>query len=663
MKYIWNSAFNNYFHLSFLRQVLFTFKSVVFMEESRIRLRIFVGLIVVMLSVLGGRLVQLQLIESEIYSGESHKNSVHTQQVRPSRGLMYDRNGVLLVDNEPSYTITLTPRYFDEKNIPLLAQLLGVSDSVVVQRLEEARAWSPFKPSRSFREVPFERFSRIQENQFRLPGVDYEIEEKRRYHHVRASHVFGYVKEISAAQLARKKKEGYRMGDVIGQAGLERFYEPYLRGKYGERFVLVNVHGQVIGPYNDGAEDIPPRSGYDLHLTLDHKLQQFVEHLFVNKRGAAIAMNPQTGEILAMVSMPDYDPALLAGIIDPEVWKALNVDPYTPLFNRATMSMQPPGSTFKPFMALVGLHEGVIGRNTRINCPGGFYYGRFFKCHGGAHGLLTVKEAIKLSCNTFFFDVMMRLNFGHWSAWGRKFGFGQSVPIDLPEQRSGIMPDSAYFDRQYGKGRWTPGYLVSLGIGQGDVSLTPLQLVRYAAAVANGGMLVTPHLVREIRHPETGEHRLPELAAPVDLGLNPRYLKEVQEGMRLMVMENNSTVKWGNVVVAGKTGTAQNPHGKDHSWFMGYAPYEHPEIVVAVLVENGGFGASVAAPMAGLIMEYYLTGEISPQKRWVYQLVMQAKSEEIIPDSLRTDWQQVERAQLSQGEFFVPTARDIVRGQ
>ncbi len=628
------------------------------MEEIRFRLRLLLGLILVTISLLGARLVQLQILESEIYLGESQKNSVHSRLIPPPRGLMYDRDGELLVDNEPTYTLTFTPYYFDTKKVPLIAELLHVPDSLILQKLEEARAWSPYRASRVFREVPFEAFSRIQENLYQLPGVGYEIEARRSYHKVRASHVFGYVKEISAKELEAKKDEGYRPGDVIGQAGLERYYEKYLRGKYGRSFVLVNVHGQVVGPYLDGQEDIPPVSGYDLHLTLDADLQAFTEKLFVHKRGAAVALDPRTGEILAMVSKPDYDPALLAGIIDPAVWKALNADPYAPLFNRATMSVQPPGSTFKPFMALVGLHEGVITRRTIISCPGGFYYGgRLFRCHGGVHGPLTVKQAIKLSCNTFFFDVMMRLNFGHWSAWGHRFGFGERVPIDLPEVRSGIMPDSAYFDRVYGE--WTPGYLVSLGIGQGDVSVTPLQLARYVAAIANGGTLVTPHLVREIRHPETGERIEPSRAPARDLGLNPVYLHEVQEGMRLMVMENNSTVEWGDVVVAGKTGTAQNPHGKDHSWFIAYAPYEDPQIAVAVLVENGGFGASAAAPLAGLMLEYYLTGQISPQKQWVYNMVMQTASEDIVPDSLRTDWENVERVQIQQGEFFIPTARDL----
>ncbi len=628
------------------------------MEEVRFRLRLLIGLIVAVISVLGARLVQLQILESDIYLGESQKNSVHSKLLAPPRGLMYDRKGRLLVDNEPTYTLTFTPYYFDRQKVPLIAELLGVPDSLILQKLEEARAWSPYRASRVFREVPFDAFSRIEENLYQLPGVGYEVESRRRYHLVRAPHVFGYVKEISAEELKQKRDKGYRPGDVIGQAGLERYYERYLRGVYGRSFVLVNVHGQEVGPYLGGSEDIPPRSGYDLHLTLDADLQAFTEHLFVHKRGAAVALDPRTGEVLALVSKPDYDPALLAGMIDPKIWRALNTDPYAPLFNRATMSAQPPGSTFKPFMALVGLHERVITPRTVITCPGGFYYGgRLFRCHGGAHGPLRVRQAIKLSCNTYFFDVMMRLNFAHWSAWGHRFGFGEQVPIDLPEVRSGIIPDSSYFNRTYG--RWTRGYLVSLGIGQGDVSVTPLQLARYVAAIANGGTLVTPHLVREIRHPETGERLVPPLDPPRDVGLNPAYLREVQEGMRLMVMENNSTVRWGDMVLAGKTGTAQNPHGKDHSWFIAYAPYEQPGIAVAVLVENGGFGASAAAPLAGLMMEYYLTGSISPQKQWVYQMVIQTASEDVVADSLRIDWDAVERAQMEQGEFFVPTARDM----
>jgi penicillin-binding protein 2 len=245
----------------------------------------------------------------------------------------------------------------------------------------------------------------------------------------------------------------------------------------------------------------------------------------------------------------------------------------------------------------------------------------------GSHGTLTVKDAIKRSCNTFFFTVMMRNDFQRWSQWGERFGFGVKMPTDLPEQIPGIFPDSTYFDRRYGKGKWTRGFLVSLGVGQGDLGITPLQLARYCSAVANGGMLHPPHLVRQIIRSDTGELVEPEIPDSERIPIEPRYFEMVREGMRRMVMENNSTVRWGDVVLGGKTGTAQNPHGKDHAWFMGFAPFEDPQIAVAVLVENAGFGASVSAPIGGLMMEQYLTGQTSQHPAWVHAMARNNNSE------------------------------------
>ncbi|HUF09578.1 MAG TPA: penicillin-binding protein 2 [Rhodothermales bacterium] len=591
------------------------------------RLRIFIAIVIVAIGLLTARLIHLQVINAEYYAGESEKNAVRLRVTQSARGLIYDRNGVLLVDNVPTYSLTVTPRYFDEERIPLLARLLEVPDSTVRARLDEASAWSPYQASRIFREVPFQIFSRVEEHLYQLPGVEFIVDDKRHYHGgVRASHVYGYVKEISERQLDTRKEKGYRQGDRLGQSGLERSYEPALRGESGRRFMMVNVHGQEVKSYREGSEDVPPQSGANLTLTIDANLQALVERLYENKRGGAVAIDPRNGEILALISSPDYDPRLLSGSVSQEVWKGLQDDPFKPLFNRATMSGQPPGSTFKPFMALVGLQTGVITPQTTVTCHGVYYFGRPFKCHGGAHGTLTVRDAIKRSCNVFFYTLMMRLDFDKWSKWGPEFGFGVVAPTDLPEVVSGLLPDSAYFDRAYPRG-WTRGYLVSLGIGQGDMVITPLQLARYAAALANAGTLHSPHVVRSAVDPQTGEafdfglepsHRIP---------ISPEHFETVREGMRRMVMENNSTVRWGDVVVAGKTGTAQNPHGEDHSWFMGFAPFDDPKIAVAVLVENAGYGATVSAPIAGLMMEQYLTGSIDQHPQFVKDMALRGKSE------------------------------------
>mgnify|MGYP001184828359 FL=1 len=602
------------------------------MIDYRVRARIFVGVIALLLGLLVLRLAQMQLWQTELYAGESRSNAVREQRVMPARGAIYDRNGVLLVDNAPAYSLLITPRYFDPKNIPLLARLLEVPDSVVANRLAQARAWSAYRPSRVFTDLPFETFSRVVENFYRLPGVQYEIDQRRRYHTpARAAHALGYVREITRTELEQLRDDGYAMGDRIGKAGLEKFYEKALRGVPGRAFKLVNIHGQEIKPYRDGAEDVPPISGYDLHLGIDYRVQALAESLFVGKRGAAVALDPNNGEIIALVSMPDFDPEVLSGPIDPETWRYLTTSPEKPLFNRATMSGVPPGSTWKPFMALVGLQEGVITARSTIYCPGGYLLGgRLFRCHGGAHGSLDVREAIRLSCNTFFFTVMMRLDVNTLRRWANRFGFGVPAPMDIAEQNPGLIPDSAYYNRRYPRG-WTAGYTINLGIGQGDMTVTPMQLARYVAAIANGGTLYPPHLVRELVHPETGEVLKPQLPPPEHIPIKPEHFQVVREGMR-RVMEAG-TGRWvqiPGIPSGGKTGTAQAPGGrKDHSLFIMFAPYDAPKIAIAVLVENAGFGATVAAPIASLMAELYLTGEVAttPQRRYLLEHVLRQRSQ------------------------------------
>ncbi|GIV62030.1 MAG: penicillin-binding protein 2 [Rhodothermaceae bacterium] len=601
------------------------------MEDYRIRIRIFIGLILVVLSILGLRVFQLQVLDASAYTGESRSNAIREVRVLPARGVMYDRHGVLMVDNEPTYTVTLIPRYFDRSRIGLLAGLLGVPDSVVARKLDEARAWSAFKPSPAFREVPFDVLSRILEHRDELPGVEYEVVPKRRYlTKARAAHALGYIREITADELARRRADGYRQGDLIGQAGLEKQYETVLRGQLGIEYKQVNVHGLVVRPYRDGAEDRPPVNGFDLHLTIDSGVQALAESLFVNKRGAAVALDPRTGGIIALVSKPDFDPDLFSRSVPRQTWQYLTQSPVKPMFNRATMSGMPPGSTWKPFMALMALQEGLITERTIINCPGGYRLGsRVFRDHAGhAHGPINVKEAIQHSCNTFFFTLMMRTDVNTWSRWARRFGFGRTIPMDLAEQSPGLIPDSSYFNRTYPRG-WTAGYTINLGIGQGDMVVTPMQLARYVAAVANGGTLLPPHLVERLEHPDTGEVRYPDRPAPETIPVDPHYFEVVREGMRrVMEAGTGRGVQIPGIPSGGKTGTAQAPGGrKDHSLFIMFAPFDDPRIALAVLVENGGFGATQAAPIASLLAEQYLTGQISPQRAWLVQRLLTLQSE------------------------------------
>ena len=601
------------------------------MDDYRIRVRVFVGVVLTVLGVLVLRLAYLQLVDTKAYVGASRSNAIRNQRVLPARGGLYDRNNILMVDNEPTYTLTLTPRYFDKSRIGMLARLLSVPDSLVEVRLQEAIRWSAFKPSPLLQEVSFEVLSRVLENQYLLPGVSYEVTQKRRYlTRAHAAHGLGYVREISRQELEQLRDQGYRPGDLMGQAGLERFYEQDLRGRLGSAFKIVNVHGLEVKSYLDGGEDVPPSSGKDLYLSLDAHVQALAESLLVNKRGAAVALDPNTGEIIAVVSKPDYDPAFFSQPFNPEQWHYLTRSLETPMFNRATMSGMPPGSTWKPFMALMALQEGLITDKTIITCRGGVQVGsRFYKCHGGAHGPIDVRTAIQKSCNSFFYTVMMRANVDMFGRWGRLFGFGQEIPMDIREQKPGLMPDSAYFNRTFGKGRWTAGSTVILGIGQGNMVVTPMQLARYIGAVSNGGILYPPHLVRAMVQPETGERIFPNLPPPDRVPVAPEHFQVVREGMRrVMEAGTGARLQIPGITSGGKTGTAQAPAGReDHSVFVMFAPYDHPQIAIAVMVENGGFGATQAAPIASLMAEQYLTGKISKGREPLVQRVRTFSSE------------------------------------
>jgi penicillin-binding protein 2 len=583
------------------------------MDEYRTRVRIYAGVVVAVFLLLGLRLVQLQGMNGTTDNGIPPGSAVREQAVQASRGAMYDRNGTLLVDNQPTYTILLTPRYFDRSKSRLLADLLGVPDSTVQQKLDEARSRNAFRPTPSFREVSFETFSRVQEHLYELPGVSYDLELRRRYHtEAQSAHVLGYVHEIDEPTLAQKQSQGYRSGDRIGRTGLENAYESTLRGERGRELVLVNVHGTEVKQYRDGTMDEPAVSGHDLHLTLDHQLQAFAESLFVGKRGAAVALDPDTGEILTLLSKPDFDPSLFARSVSTTAWDSLRSNPHDPLYNRATQSGYPPGSTWKPLMALAALESGLLDENERLDCPPSYRIGRrAFKNHDGQdEGRITVTKALEVSCNTFFYQVMDKMSLDTWHDWASKFGFGREVPLDGFRQEAGLIPDSSYFDRTYG--RWTQGYTINLGIGQGDMSVTPLQLARYAAALGNGSTLPSPHLVRKVVRPKTGTVYHPEVPSPEHIPLDSAHIAAVQEGMhRVMTDGTGQWVQIPDIPSAGKTGTAQNPHGEDHSLFIMFAPYDDPEIALAVAVENAGYGATAAAPIASLMAEKYLTGTIA----------------------------------------------------
>ncbi|MBW7887700.1 MAG: penicillin-binding protein 2 [Bacteroidetes bacterium] len=576
------------------------------------RRMIFKGILAFLFLLLFGRLYQLQYVYGEQYGKEAEENSIRNIPKVPIRGYVYDRKGRLLVDNHPSYTVMLTPIDFDKKNLPLLSSILSLPENIIEEKIRTAKKYNQFIPSRLKRDISFGELSMLEEYKDNLAGVEIQMESKRSYSSsVHGSHLFGYAKEISDVQL-EKNKSYYQPGDIIGSTGIEAKYEEVLRGEKGWNFISQNAKGQIIGTFDNGKHDIPSKDGLDLYLNIDAKVQAVAESLMTGQRGAVVAVDPRTGGILAFVSKPDYNLSIFSGTTTPEQWYALNNNPEKPLFNRATLTRYPPGSTFKMLLALAALDKGIIDENWTVVCPGSFRYGnKVFACEH-VHGKVNVVDAIHKSCNVFFYQLMLKVGLDDWSEVGKEFGFGKISGVDILEENPGLLPDREYYDRVHGKGKWGPGYLISLGIGQGEVGVSPLQMADYAAALAEQGTWYTPHFVDRIYNKQTKTfHKMQTPMHTVPLSEHAWNL--VREGMRRAVMEPHGTgyaARIPGIEVAGKTGTAQNPHGKSHAWFMGFAPFDNPKIAVCVLVENAGYGGAIAAPIAGLCMEQYLYGEI-----------------------------------------------------
>ncbi|MCX8057220.1 MAG: penicillin-binding protein 2 [Ignavibacteria bacterium] len=565
---------------------------------------------------LGFRLYQIQIIETEKYQKTSEKNAIKEKIIEPYRGIFYDRNWKVLVDNEPGFTLRITPYYFDTSLIPIIENYFKLKPGYIRYLLRVNKSFSPFIPIRVQRGLTFEQISWLEENKEFLQGVDYTVDMQRSYPSgVRGSHLFGYCKEISRKEL-EQKRDYYIMGDFIGHNGLEKYYEEYLRGIKGKQFVYVDAKGREVGPVNEGKNDIKPVSGYNAQLTIDAELQKLAEELLEGKSGAIVAIDPNNGEILTFVSKPDFDLSNFASMTPASVWRELNSDKRVPLFNRATMSIYPPGSCFKPVNGIAALNDGLIDEKYTYGCGGGFSFGNhFYKCMG-THGGINVVHAIEKSCNTFFFSLILKNGFERWTKYGRMFGFGQKTGIDIYEETSGILPSVEYYNKIYGVNRWTKGYIVSLGVGQGELGVTPLQMAVYTATIANGGTWYRPHAVRKLFNPEANPK---EIIIPIEgkkLPIKREAMELIRTGMYLVVNGAGTAthVRIPGINVAGKTGTAQNPHGKDHAWFIGFAPFENPKIAIAVIVENAGFGGAVAAPIAKQLIEFYLKDEIQNKK-------------------------------------------------
>lgn len=563
------------------------------------------AVIFVVLGMMVSRLMYIQILHHEEYDRKSAGNSIKGIEQFPLRGVFYDRNMEVIVSNTPAYTMRILPADYNRNLSPLLDKVLAVDSGYVDAILERNKNYSRFLPIKVRRGIDFRVVSWLEENSEHLPGVDYIVEMQRGYPAgIMGSHMFGYTKEISP-NLLKEERDFYNPGDYVGHNGIEKMYEKEVRGIKGYKFVLVDSRRREIGKYREGEQDEESKKGRDLVLSVDAHVQRTAEQEMEGKRGAIVAIEPKTGEILALVSAPDYDLNQFSYITTKEFLNELYNDPDKPSFNRATMSLKPPGSTFKMLSAIAALDMGVITRSTTIFCGGGFTFGRFFKCHG-SHGSVNVQHAIEKSCNTFFYQLIYKIGLDKWKEYCDKFTFSNITGIDIGEESKGFIPNSAYYEKIYGT-NWPRSIMASLGIGQGEVSVTPLQLALYTALIANDGKTFTPHIVKGFLDEYTKEI-IPYHFKEINTGIKQEVFDIVKEGMYLVVQGAGTATRMRNpdFTIAGKTGTAQNPHGKDHALFVGFAPYEDPKIAICVVVENVGFGGTHAAPVAKKLFEAYL---------------------------------------------------------
>lgn len=577
---------------------------------SIIRRRILFFIIVGYVAISIVQLFSMQILNGPVYSERSNENSVKPIYQTAPRGILFDRNGNVLVGNKPSFTLRITPSEYKDSLNPYLETILGYEKGYLAKLLKTSESYSKFIPRRIAKDVDFKVIAWYEENSSKLPGVDYVMETQRDYSFgVMGAHMFGYTKEIPASILQKRKNE-YMMGDEIGFSGIEKTYEDILRGKKGINYMLVDSRQKTIGSFKEGKENIPTIKGYDLILGIDKDAQKVAEEAFKEKRGAVVAIEPSSGEILAFVSAPEFNLNDFATVTSSKKFSELMQDEDKPMLNRATMGYYSPGSTFKMVSAIAALEEGIIDTTTRISCPGGFQYGNhFFKCLH-VHGSTDVYSSIEKSCNTFYYSTVVKLGLDRWSKYSKLLGFGHKTNVDISEEYPGIVPSTEYYNKIYGKNGWTKGFVVSLGIGQGELSVTPIQMAQYAAFIANYGKTAKPHFLKAYIDTKTNK-RIDVKPNYMDTGISKRTFDIVRKAMWLVVngAGTATNIKDPKLNIAGKTGTAQNPHGKDHAIFIGFAPYDNPKIAIAVIVENAGFGSTAAAPIARDVIKAYLQKE------------------------------------------------------
>lgn len=592
------------------------------------------GFIVLIVAIYVYRLFALQLGDND-YKINADSNAFLKRTIYPARGVIYDRNGELIVFNQPAYDLMLIPKDVEPFDTLALCRTLNITPQTLKEKWKEMKdprknpGYSAYTAQKLISHLSQADYGRLQEKMYQFPGFYIQKRTIRQYAHHAAANVLGNIREVSAKDLERDSY--YRSGDYTGDLGVEKSYESYLRGVKGEEILMKDALGRVKGKYENGAYDKSPQSGKNLTLSIDIELQEYGEQLMKGKNGAIVCIEPATGEILALVTSPTYDPELLIGRERGKNYAALSKDPRKPLFDRALQAAYPPGSTFKPTQAMIFLQEGIITPSTAYPCSNGYHNGLTLKCHGHASPI-AVKPALQTSCNAFFcwgFKYMIdkggttaKAQLTKWKDYLVEMGYGYKLGVDLPSETRGFIPNAEYYTNSY-KREWSGNTIISISIGQGEVLATPIQIANLAATIANRGYFYTPHVVKEIQDTVLPKTYRTKHQPKIDRN----WYEVVAEGMRMAVL--GGTCKGANlpgIEVCGKTGTAQNPHGIDHSAFMGFAPYKNPKIAVAVYVENAGYGAAYGVPIGSLMIEKYLNRTIAPGRTGVETKMMNSST-------------------------------------
>jgi penicillin-binding protein 2 len=569
-------------------------------------------------AVIIGRVFYIQMVDN-YYKRVADRNALHYEIQYPARGLIYDRNGALLVGNQTVYDILVVPRELASFDTLSLAQVLNQSAEQITQKLQlikaGARKTAAYQPALFSRQVSAEAFALLQEKWFKFPGFYAQPRSIRSFQRPIGGNLIGYIGEADTSNIAADAF--YTQGSYIGKTGMERSYENVLRGKRGISVSMRDVYNRVKNSYANGKFDSAAVAGANLVCTIDADLQEYGERLMQNKVGSIVAIEPSTGEILALVSAPTFDPRLFSDLHMLTERNALSLDPLKPLFNRAVMAQYPPGSIFKTLNALIALQENTATPHTSYTCPGAYYYGRSQSvgCHHHFTSRPNMVEALQVSCNTYFCNIFRNIidHYPHaheglnaWRRHAESFSIGRKLNSDIPNEQRGILPSVQTYDNMHGAGRWKSLSIISLAIGQGELGVTPLHMANLAATIANRGFYYTPHVAKSVQGGAIDSRYLTPHATTVA----PAHFETAVEGMyRAVNGELGGTargVRMRDIELCGKTGTAQNPHGEDHSVFICFAPRNNPKIAVSVYIENGGGGATWAAPTASLMVEKYL---------------------------------------------------------